>query len=281
MRRSSRFEHQGVQAFRFGYHPFAKPILYVHLYFVDGLLIDTGQAAMRKEVLAATAPLALEQIFITHHHEDHTGNTAALRSQHQVQSFSSQACAQIMKNPPPISLARQLTWGKRPADPDLIPIERTLETDKYQFQLISIPGHAPDMLALYEASEGWLFSADLYVNSHIDYVLFDESIQQQIQSIEKTLELDFDVLFCQHKPRLSEGKSHLKKKLQFLKSFSEEVIFFHQKGLDEAAIFKAMKLKENLLAKLFSGGELSKLNMVRSVIRDQKKHPTQRPGVEQ
>ena len=273
MRHSSQFEHQGVKAFRFGYHPFAKPILYVQLYFVDGLLIDTGQAAMQKEISSATQALDIQQILITHHHEDHTGNTAFLRNQHKVKAYSSEGCATIMKNPPPISLARKLTWGDRPADRELIPIKNSLETSSYTFDLIPIPGHAPDMIALHEASQGWLFSADLYVNSYIDYMLFDESISQQMESIERALRLDFEVLFCQHKPRLSQGKKHLKAKLEFLKGFSGEVAHFHSQGLSEGEIFKAMKLKENFLAKLFSGGELSKLNMLRSAIRDLKKTP--------
>ncbi|MEL7425543.1 MAG: hypothetical protein AAFN81_21310 [Bacteroidota bacterium] len=43
MKVSGRFTHEGIQGFSFGYHPFTRPKMIAHLYFVDGLLIDTGQ----------------------------------------------------------------------------------------------------------------------------------------------------------------------------------------------------------------------------------------------
>lgn len=262
------FSHEEVTGLRFGYHPYGKPQLYTYLYYVDGLLIDTGQSKARQRILAETKALTVEQIFITHHHEDHSGNIRALQELHNCEVFASKACCAIMKNPPKLSLAQKLTWGRRPAYPDLIPKNGSIKTDQFSFDVIPIPGHASDMVALYEPTRKWLFSADLYINSYIDYMLDNESIADQITSTRKILELDFEQMFCSHRPRLQNGKEHLAKKLNFLESFFQDVALLHEKGFTAVEIFKQLKLKENHFVKILSLGSLSKLNMVKSVIRD-------------
>ena len=257
-----------MQGFQFGKHRLGLTKLSVYLYFVDGLLIDTGQSLMRKQILEVTQQLPVEQIFITHHHEDHTGNIAAIKTQHPVEVLASPLCCELMKAPPPISFAQKITWGNRPPQPDLTPIENTLKTNHFSFQLIPIPGHATDMLALYEPNRKWLFSADLFISSYIDYFLESESMATQIASIKKVLALDFNEMFCNHKPLMENGREKLTKKLLFLENFFQKVAEWHGKGYSPEAIFKAMKLKENWAVRMLSGGTLSKLNMVRSVIRD-------------
>ncbi len=242
--------------------------MFSHVYFVDGLLIDTGQPRMRRHILEATGELPVEQLFITHHHEDHSGNISPLRNRFGCKAYASEACCQLMKAPPKLSFVQWVTWGSRPPVHDLIPAAGHIETRNCRFELIPIPGHAPDMVALYEPTRKWLFSADLYINSYISYFLKEESMLDQIESIRRALELDFDVLFCSHNPKLANGKQALRKKLDFFNAFFEQVASLQAQGYPAGAIFKKMQLKENGLVKVFSRGELSKMNMVRSVLRD-------------
>ena len=265
------FQQEEVLGLKFGYQWIGRPKMFSHIYFVDGLLIDTGQSKMRKSIQSAIKPLAIEQIFITHHHEDHTGNIQEIKKLHDCKVYASEACCQIMKEPPKLSFAQKLTWGDRPGQKDLIPIQEKIATKRFSFHIIPIPGHAPDMVALYEPNRQWLFSADLYINSYIDYFLKDESIADQIESTKKILALDFKVMFCAHKPQLKNGKQQLAKKLRFLESFFHEVSLLYQQGYSAHEIFRSLKLKENWFVKMLSGGNLSKLNMVKSVIRDLEK----------
>ncbi len=262
------FSHEEVLGIKLGYHPFAKPSMFVHTYFIDGLLIDTAQRLTRKKLLASTNDLPIEQIYVTHHHEDHSGNIGVLIDRHKCPVYASNLCCEMMKDPPHITFAQKITWGNRPAQKDLIPKEGIIETRNYSFEIIPIPGHAPDMVALYEPNRKWLFSADLYINSYISYMLDDESISTQIDSTKRIMELDFDVLFCAHKPKLEKGKQQLEKKLNFLESFYETVANLYQKGNRAEEIFNQLNLKEDYFVKALSGGYLSKMNMVKSVIRD-------------
>lgn len=262
------FSHEEIKGFKFGKLPFGKPKMFSHVYFIDGLLIDTGHSLMRKEIVAKLKDLPVQQIFTTHHHEDHTGNVIQLQKQFNCEVYASSLCCELMKSPPKISFAQKATWGKRPPLFNLIPKDHFIQTPNYRFQLIPIPGHAVDMVALYEPKRKWLFSADLYVNSYIAYFLNSESLGTQILSIRSILELDFETLICSHNPQFKNGKQQLAKKLKFLESFFEDVAQLQQKGHNAKEIFKLLKLKENKVIKFISGGSLSKMNMVKSVIRD-------------
>lgn len=171
-----------------------------------------------------------------------------------------------MKNPPALSPVQKITWGSRDAFHHILTVSETITTNKYNFHLIPIPGHARDMLALYEPDQKWLFSADLFINTYIGYFLEGESITQQIDSTQKVLELDFKELFCSHNPRLQDGREKLTKKLRFLETFYEDVSREYKRGLSAKEIFKALDLQENWAVRLVSGDKLSKLNMVKSVI---------------
>lgn len=265
------FEHKGVKAFKFGYHPFSTPRMFVHVYWVDGLLIDTAQRNVRKPVLDQLHDLDVQQIYLTHYHEDHTGNVEMLKNHFKAPVYSSALCKHYMQSPPPISFVQRAIWGNRAPFTEIEVVENTLKTPKHTFNLIHTPGHCPDMHVLHEAERGWLFSADLYVNSYIGYFIDEESILDQIRSIEKVLTLDFDTMFCAHNPQLKDGKAQLRKKLQFLNDFYGQVTELYNEGYTAKGIFNKMSLKENYLVRVLSGGKLSKMNMVRSAIRDYKK----------
>lgn len=269
MKLASTYDHQGVQIFKFGSWPFGPPKMFSHCFYLDGLLIDTGHRKMQKEVVQALGGLAVDQIFITHHHEDHTGNLATLQSTFACPALASAKCVELMKDPPPISFAQWLSWGSRPAFSGLSETMDRLSTSHYNFEVYPIPGHAEDMLCLYEREQGWLFSADLWVSERIKYFMRAESMYQQIVSIKTILQLDFEVLFCSHNPQFQGGKQRLANKLQFFEDFYGKVASHYHQGLKSWQIMKALGLKENWNIRLTSGGELSTLNMITAVIRDE------------
>lgn len=265
---SEKLNYEGVQGFKYGYSLIGKPKLHAYFYYIDGLLIDTGQPKTRSNILADTIDLKVDQIFITHHHEDHSGNILEFQERHQCKVYGSEACSKLMKNPPKLSFAQKITWGDRPPYHDIIPIEGSIKTPNYTFEIIPIPGHAIDMVALYEPNKKWLFSADLFLNTYIGYFIDNESIAAQIASIKRVLELDFDVMFCSHNPQLNNPKKKLIKKLDFLERTFNDVAALYNKGYNAKQVFKALKWKENWFIKALSSGHLSKMNMIKAIIRD-------------
>ncbi|MDN3437872.1 MBL fold metallo-hydrolase [Planococcus sp. APC 3900] len=59
----------------------------VFVYLVDGMLIDTGAEKLQKELEVFFTDHSFDQVVLTHHHEDHTGNTAWLQQHVEVPFF--------------------------------------------------------------------------------------------------------------------------------------------------------------------------------------------------
>jgi len=265
------YDFSPVQAYRFGYSPIGTPSLYVYVYFIDGLLIDAGFTRMRKEITQILDPLPVNQLLITHHHEDHSGNSYTLQNHFQCPAYASPLCIELLKKPKRLEPPRWIYWGSPEATTSLIPVKDIITTPNYTFQVILIPGHAADQIGLYEANQGWFFSADLYLNDYIRYFMYPESMKDQIQSLKRVLKLDFNKLFCGHNPQLKRPKKRLRNKLKFLEDFYGKVADLYHQGYSPKAIMTALELQSMWSIRLFSLGQLSALNMVRSVIRDEKR----------
>ena len=258
-----------IRYWKLGSNRFGKPNMHVYCFLVDGLLIDTGQPLIKSDLLNALAPHPIDHIIVTHHHEDHSGNIEAIKEAKAIPAFASKKCCKIMQNPPRVEPARWMTWGQMPnAHLKELSLDAPFCTNNHEFTVISTPGHAIDQISLYEPTKGWLFSGDLYVHDYIKVFMKEEDIGQQIDSLKRLIQLDFDVLWCNHQPILKGGKQRLKNKLQFLEDFYGTVANAYQKGMSVPQLMKILGLKDKLLMKWISLGQLSRSNMVRSVIKN-------------
>ena len=268
MNRIIQSNHGPVQLWQLGSNLFGQPKMHVYSFLVDGLLIDTGQPRVGRDFCQALEKTSIEKIVLTHHHEDHSGNVESIKKMKNIDAYASDPCCRLMLKPKLVEPARFITWGQH-TRAVLTPLsnEQTLYTDQYTFHIMNTPGHSIDQISLYEPEEGWLFPGDLYVNDYIKVFMREEEFGQQITSIKTLLKLDFDVLFCNHNPLFKRGRQHLKNKLQFLEDFYGSVHREYMNGTSPKRIMKALRLRENRIVKLLSMGQLSTLNMVRSVIR--------------
>ena len=269
--------YQDIKLFKLGSNLLGKPRIFVYSFLIDGILLDTGQPHVEKIFLEALGQEKIEKIILTHHHEDHCGNIKAIKKTKGIEAFGSKLCQSLLQKPKRIEPARLVTWGQnRKADIQQLDIVQPLKTDKYSFEIFESPGHAIDQLSFYEPNQGWLFPGDLFVNDYVKIFMRDEDIYQQILSIQKLMKLDFDVLFCHHQPILKGGKQRLQNKLQFLQDFYGQIKEIYLQGKNAKEIMSTLSLKEEWPIKLFSMGQLSRVNMVRSVLRS----PEFQTGVE-
>lgn len=116
--------------------------------------------------------------------------------------------------------------------------------------------------------EGWLFSGDLFLSSHIRYFRSDEDFADTISSLKRVLLLDFDSLFCAHNPIPVQGKRVLKGKLDFLEDLYGEISKMVSKGLDQSRIIKHFKKSESYGVKMFTLGDVSYENLIRSILKN-------------
>jgi glyoxylase-like metal-dependent hydrolase (beta-lactamase superfamily II) len=271
MRLVKRRPFHDVEAYEMGWSPAGPPMMTVHFFVVDGLVIDTGQPHMEKACLEILRDRRLEGVLLTHYHEDHSGNAAAVKSALGIPVMGDARTAEKMERAQRLLPYQHFMWGR--ASPVAVtPFPRLIETGHTKLIPVHTPGHSKDHTAYWEPDKGWLFSGDLYLGDRVKYFRADEKIADEISSLKKVLALDFEALFCSHRPMPRGGKRRIEAKLSFLEDFYGKVARLWHKGMHERAIMRALQLKEDRVIQWMCFGNVSMRQMVRSVIHAETAH---------
>lgn len=260
-----RFHREDIEAVKITVNPLF-PLMSVYLYFVDGLLVDTGPRIRRNRLIPVFKSWEIEQVAITHLHEDHAGMASWLAKHTGTNLYVHQKGIQIAARAGRMPWYRKLYAGKRPAF-TAKPFPDVIETEKHQFYPIYTPGHSSDHVCLYEPKQGWLFTGDLYVTPYPKVFLRDESIEAYIQTLKKLNDFDYRTIFCGHEGAISNGKEMMNKKRAYLESVRSEVRRMHRAGFDDKTIMKKMFPGSVKLERL-SFGTFSRLHLIRSCYRE-------------
>ncbi|ACN15713.1 hypothetical protein HRM2_26190 [Desulforapulum autotrophicum HRM2] len=259
------FDH-GIKGFTLGWSLAGPPLMAVFFYVFDRVMIDTGQSRMAGESLAIARRHRVDRVFLTHHHEDHSGNGALIHNALGAEIFGHGLTREKLKKPYKILPYQHYVWGTT-TPVEVSPLPEFLETSLGRMIPIHTPGHSLDHLVYYLPEKGVVFSGDLYLGDRIRYFRADEDMGTQIDSLKKVLALDFHMLLCSHNPRESRGREHLQTKLNFLETLYGSTIELWKKGVPEKEIFKTLGLKEDYFIKYFCCGNVSLINGVRSAVR--------------
>ncbi len=254
------FDYGEVRYFRMARTFLGRAMYWTGVYYVDGLLVDSGPANLAQEVARLCRELAVRQCVTTHHHEDHTGNHGLLRECLRITPLAhARGVARIAQPDIRPQLYRRAAWGV-PAPAQAEAVGDWLETRRFRFRVMHTPGHAEDHIALSEPSRQWLFSGDLYLAPRLKY------LRALLDSLRHVIALEPQVLFCQHRGRVGNATVMLRQKLDSLVELDERIEDLHRQGLDEAQITRALP-GSDLLWRLWTGGHFSKRNFVRAFLR--------------
>ncbi len=255
-----------VDAYRFGFGPIGPPLMSVFLYFVDGALIDTALSNLGRRVLAVVRALRPHLVLLTHHHEDHSGNAAAIRAACGAQILGHPLTAARMRTTGRILPYQHLIWGRARGVP-VLPLGGPVASGRFTLAPIHTPGHSRDHTVYLEKNNGWLFSGDLYLGERIRYFRSDERLDEQIASLKEVLRHDFDAVFCGHNPVARGGRERVKGKLDHLENFLGRVRHLRDRGAPEAEIVARLDTGRDRKVKWVTLGNASFANMVRSALR--------------
>ncbi|EGA90402.1 hypothetical protein GPDM_05226 [Planococcus donghaensis MPA1U2] len=249
----------------------------VFLFLVDGTLIDTGAEKMQDDLKKELAKLSFDQVVLTHHHEDHTGNAAWIQQHYPVPFYIHPIGQEITDKDGVYPDYRQLTWGNRDAFRTQALGDR-INSRTFEWEVIHTPGHADDHVALFHPESGRLFTGDLFVTPKSRVVMKGESISRIKTSLRKLLTLPFKSVFCSHAGYLENGRALLEEKLNYLESLQEKILQLYKDGETPSDIHLQLFPKTYPIVR-FSNGEWDSLHIVTSTIADydEKKNRHLRP----
>ncbi|WP_409300651.1 MBL fold metallo-hydrolase [Peribacillus sp. SCS-155] len=266
------FEQKSVNGVKMaeGILSFNSITLNVHSFFLDGVLIDTGAKALEGFFKPFFNNLEIQQVAITHYHEDHTGCAAYLQEKFQLPLFMNDIMIGYCQKKADYPIYRQLFWGKRrPFRAE--PIEEVFHSRKGTWRAVKTPGHSIDHLAFLNQATGQLFTGDLYCQSRTRVVLREENIPSIIESLKNILTYDFDEVFCSHAGYLNDGRTALKNKLEYLLDLQGNILKLYDEGKNHKEINSLLFPKKYPIT-FFSSGEWDSIHIVNSIINGRREN---------
>ncbi len=236
----------------------------VYLYLLNGLLVDTGFARRRREVLDFLRETKPRQAVITHHHEDHSGNVASALAVGLEVRAPRKALEPIARGFP-IEYYRRRVWG-RPEHAACRELPDELAAGPVALRVVPAPGHSEDMVVLHAPERGWLFAGDLFIARRLRWMRSDEDAGALLASIERALALDFEVLFCAHRGIVPDGRAQLAAKRDYLAGVREQVRELAAQGLPARQITRRIFGRERFTYYV-TRGRFAAHNFVTSFLR--------------
>jgi glyoxylase-like metal-dependent hydrolase (beta-lactamase superfamily II) len=253
----------GVTQFKMGTTYWGKFTPYdVNAYLVDELLVDCGGYKSREQLIQACGN-QVNQVVITHHHEDHSGVGYHFAKQ-GIPVYAHPAGIPMLEGDKAYPLYQRVFWGKPPVF-TAQPAPQSLDTHHHNCKLIPTPGHTPDHLSVYFEKEGWLFSGDLFLHERLKWIGKEENYYQTLTSLRRLQELELSRIFCSLGRVIKQPKQAIQEKIAFMEQTIEQVWELHHQGLSVKAITQKI-LGSELKVSLITGGDFCKQNLVRSVL---------------
>jgi len=256
-------------------------------FLIDGLLIDSGAPGgeddLKKFLLSLDEVNKVRKCVITHSHEDHCGGAAMLKSEFNIEIYASKKALSLLKKEKDYPDYRKITWGFPYRPFEAKPIENSISTysNKYKFDIINIPGHAMEEIALLERTQEWAFIADGIMPKYT--MIFGQStdipedISQIYESLKKvdkiTKDMENLIIFTAGRG-VFKDRAIIQEKLSEIEKLHEMAFKFQKeakdKGLDGKRVIRYIVRKifnkESFIGKFTRGG-LSNQNLIISLLK--------------
>jgi len=232
----------------------------VSAYVVRGVMIDTGFVRARDLLLQAVQALDVRAAIVTHWHEDHAGNVAALAARGTALLLRTDTEA-ILRAFPRLELYRRVVWGS-PTSLSA-PIH---EPDLADLVCVHTPGHSRDHQIVWDASTRTAFTGDLWLGVRARTVHSTEDPYAIVESLRAVRALSPDRMFDAHRGLITPAVDALDRKIDWLSATLATIESRIQAGDDDGTIVRRVLGGEDAAA-IVSGGHYSRRNLIRTVRR--------------
>ncbi|MBI4565940.1 MAG: MBL fold metallo-hydrolase [Planctomycetes bacterium] len=261
-----------------------------------GLLVDPGGPRMRSSLsrrLARLPASSVRAIVATHSHEEHIGNVAFAARRLGVPVHASATCAAVLRRGPRIPFMRGLLIGRpEPWGNDVRILENEIQADGSTLHVYPSPGHCNDHVVLYDPAERLLISGDAFMGAYFSSPNPDVDSLVWLETLRRLSRLPIEILLTGHGQLYTlrrdipdvpgvvirrDPAECVREKLEFMEWLRSQVTEGLAEGLPlraiEATLFPWSRrwAWENLFldeaARLLSGGEFSRTELVRTFVR--------------
>ena len=232
----------------------------VSAYVVRAVMIDTGFAHARDELLRAARALEIRAAVVTHWHEDHAGNVAALAALGVPVALRDDT-ETTLRSFPPIELYRRAVWGSPP------PLAATIQRPELDhLARLHTPGHSIDHQIVWDESTRTAYTGDLWLGVRARTLHATEDPYAIVESLRALRALGPERMFDAHRGLVTPAADAIERKIDWLSTTLDTVQSRIQAGDDDATIVRRVLGGEDLAA-VVSRGSYSRRNLVRTVRR--------------
>ena len=234
----------------------------VSAYLLGDLLIDTGFPRGGRALVDAVEALRPRGVVVTHWHEDHAGNAAALAARGVPMAMDAR-CEALLRERPAIRFYRRAVWGR--SDRLRAPL---VGLDPAPLATVETPGHSGDHLAIWDAERRILVSGDLFLGVKVRVAHEeDESPRTLVASLRRAAALEPRLLLDAHRGPIPDAAAQLRAKADWNEEMIGEIERLGAEGMGPAAIVRRLFGGESLVG-FVSGLEYSRRGFVRAVWRE-------------
>lgn len=260
-------QHGPVLAIRMARGFLGRPLVWTTAYWVDGLLIDTGPRCAAAELLKVLSQVPVNQIVVTHGHEDNIGGLEDVHSRFpHAPIFAPYHAIDVIQEPTRLQLQfyRRMVWGVPKALKQvraLDDVDNTLRTSTHTFRVIETPGHSRDHISLFEPTQRWLFSGDAFVGGMERSWARESDLFSVIGSLQTLMSLRPERLFPSSGEVRRTPRPEIAEKITTLQRLSKEVARLDAAGMSVEEMVVCLFKGESSL-RLWTNGHFSAANLV-------------------
>ena len=244
---------------------FGKTLHSVSAFLLGDTLVDSGCPATATELASWCEARDIRRVVHTHHHEDHVGGDRRLILRFGVEVWAPARSAAIMASFYTLPWYRRLVWGQ-PEDVMARPYGADVEIGSHRFLAIPTPGHCRDHVCLFDPDRRWLFSGDLFIHERVTHLRVAEDAHTILASLRRVLELEPHLVICSHAGFVVDPCTALENRIRFWEQLAREARDLINQGGGLRVARRRLLGSEGLL-KILSGGDFSKGNLIRSLLR--------------
>ncbi|PLR81224.1 MBL fold metallo-hydrolase [Bacillus sp. V33-4] len=218
----------------------------------------------------------ISQIILTHHHIDHVGLVNRIVSKTQVPVYAHRASKPRLKRDSDFlnmradffsQLYKEMGCGdaghkqsaylrasinKNKMHKIEGPIFEITGKQWMNFEIIEVPGHAPDQITFFEKERKWLFAGDLLIEHISSNALVEPdengkrlmTLSQHRKSLDNCLSLDIDHVFPGHGTLIRNPQQLIKKRLDGIESKAAKFAALIESGISTGSKLAQVYYKE-------------------------------------